>query len=154
MTTDPGPTVRVLPLDATTACSSASWSAGTIAPALVRVPAADLADPLGTRLAALAVAHPDAQLAVDYAYSAGVALDDRVAALLATIAHGRTAPSVPAVLTLVAPVTLDEQCAAAAYAVAAGVMLVVSDQPSAVERAVRVTTALRAHESVAEPAAR
>jgi hypothetical protein len=93
-------------------------------------------------------------VAVDFGYSAGPELDDRVSALLATIAHVQDPAAPPAALVLVAPVTLDEQCAAAAYAVAAGVTIIVSDQPVAVGRAVRVTSALQAHETAAEPVAR
>jgi hypothetical protein len=156
VTTDPDPTVRVLGLDATLRLVSPSTGApgGGPLPALGRVPAAGLVAPPADALGAVAAGHPGLPLAVDFDYSAGVGLDDRVTALLATVAHDQHASGVPAVLTLVDPVTLDEQCAAAAYAVAGGVTLIVSDQPLAVERAVRVTTALRAHESIAEPAAR
>lgn len=156
MTTDPGPTVRVLSLDTTVLLPSTVDPIVDAAPVpvLARVLAAGLEGPLADALEAVAAKDPGLPLAVDYDYSAGVDLDDRVAALLATIALAQHASRVPAVLTLVAPVSLDEQCAAAAYAVAGGVTLVVSDQPVAVERATRVTTALRSHESVAEPAVR
>ncbi len=151
MTKAADPPVQVLPLEATIRLESGP---AVPPPALVRVPAAGIEGPLPVALDAVAAAHPGLPLALDFDYSAGAALDDRVRALLATIAQARCAARVPAVLTLEAPVTLDEQCAAAAYAVAGGVTLIVSDQPLAVSRAVRVTSALRGHESVAEPVAR
>ncbi len=151
MTTRPDTSVCVLAIEATVELGAASGPGAS--PALVRVLTAALDGPVEPALTAVAAEHTGLPLAADFGYSAGAELDDRVAALLATIARTGNPSAVPPVLTLVAPVTLDEQCAAAAYAVAGGVALIVSDQPDAVERAVRVTVALRAHESVVEPVA-